>query len=192
MLASALALTVYNMNESNRAAFAADKALEQLHEIQAARINASQSVTDKNILSDDPAEEPEAATEMATVLIDGYEYIGTITFPSLEIDLPVIAEWDYTRMKSAPCRYSGSYLQNDLVICGHNYSSHFRHLENSQQNDEVLFTDVNGNTYRYLVTEIEVLAPTAIEQMTTGDWDLTVFTCNFSGRARVAVRCKAA
>jgi sortase A len=39
------------------------------------------------------------------------------------------------------------------------------------------------------VAEVEEVKPTDIEQMKEGDWDLTLFTCNKSGKMRVAVRC---
>ena len=37
--------------------------------------------------------------------------------------------------------------------------------------------------------ETEVLAPTDIEGMESGDWDLTMFTCTIGGKSRVTVRC---
>ena len=36
---------------------------------------------------------------------------------------------------------------------------------------------------------METLMPTAVEEMESGDWDLTLFTCTVGGRTRVAVRC---
>jgi len=36
----------------------------------------------------------------------------------------------------------------------------------------------------------EVLLPTAVEEMTAGEWDLTLFTCTLGGRSRVTVRCE--
>ena len=62
---------------------------------------------------------------MPTVLIDGYEYIGRITIPSISIDLPVLAEWDDNRLWINPCRYTGNYKTDDMVICAHNLDSHF-------------------------------------------------------------------
>ena len=40
-----------------------------------------------------------------------------------------------------------------------------------------------------LPVQVETLAPTAVDEMTGGDWDLTLFTCTYSGQARVTVRC---
>lgn len=37
---------------------------------------------------------------------------------------------------------------------------------------------------------MEQLERTAIEEMESGDWDLTLFTCTVDGAARVTVRCQ--
>ena len=36
---------------------------------------------------------------------------------------------------------------------------------------------------------VETLPETAVEEMRAGEWDLTLFTCTYDGRARVTVRC---
>ena len=54
---------------------------------------------------------------------------------------------------------------------------------------EILFTDVSGATTRYTVAELEILQPTAVEEMTSGDYDLTLFTCTYGGATRFTVRC---
>ena len=54
----------------------------------------------------------------------------------------------------------------------------------------MIFTDAAGNIFSYSVKETEVLAPTDIEGMVSGDWDLTMFTCTIGGKSRVTVRCE--
>ena len=39
---------------------------------------------------------------------------------------------------------------------------------------------------------MDTLAATAVEEMTDSGFDLTLFTCNYSGQARVTVRCNRA
>ncbi len=126
---------------------------------------------------------------MPTIEIDGWEYIGTLSLPRFGIELPVMNEWSYEGMRIAPGRYTGSVWNNDLVICGHNYERHFGNLRYLEEGDTVVFTDVADNVFNYTVHEAETLTPTAVEDMVTGDWDLTLFTCTIGGRARVAVRC---
>lgn len=55
--------------------------------------------------------------------------------------------------------------------------------------DAVRFTDGAGTTFSYVVSEIQQLPGTAIEEMAAGDWDLTLFTCTLGGQARLTLRC---
>ncbi len=136
------------------------------------------------------AVEPDIPTEMATINIDGWDYIGTLSIPRFGLELPIMSEWSYEGMAIAPGRYSGSVWTHDLVICGHNYTRHFEPLLNAEVGDTVIFTDVLDNVFNYEVSETEILQPTAIEDMIYGDdWDLTLFTCTFGGQTRMTVRC---
>ena len=69
--------------------------------------------------------EPDDSADMPTFTVDGYNYIGILEIPSLELTFSVMDGWDYTRLKISLCVYSGSYKTNDLVICAHNYARHF-------------------------------------------------------------------
>ncbi len=129
------------------------------------------------------------SADTESVEIDGYAYIGYITIPDLNLELPVMSDWDNTRMKLSPCRYAGTVKTDDLVIAGHNYTKHFGRLSKLSQGDKIYFTDMHGNRYCYAVQAIEALAPTAVKEMTSGEFALTLFTCNYSGQSRIAVRC---
>ncbi len=187
MIAAAVALNTYNMWDSTRAARSADAALDQIHQIQLQNRRSAQSQDHELDPLDSQSEL--LPTEMRVITVDGYRYIGTLTFPALEIELPVMDDWDEERMTIAPCRYSGSYLENNMVVCGHNYNTHFGQLQNLQPGDEVIFTDANADSYTYIVETTETLSPTAIDEMKHSDYDLTLFTCTYSNQARVAVRC---
>ena len=127
--------------------------------------------------------------DMPVVNVRGEDYIGVLSIPALGKVLPVCAEWDYDRLNSAPCRYSGTVYMSNMVICAHNYDSHFGDIKNLRYGDTVEFTDGDGNYFCYAVSEIETLRPADIERMTSGDWDLTLFTCTIGGQTRVTVRC---
>ena len=127
--------------------------------------------------------------EMPTVEVEGDEYIGTLYFPSLQIELPVMSSWSYPNLKKSPCLYSGSVYTGNAVIAAHNYASHFGRLTKLAPGDAVYFTDVDGNLFTYGVVLQEVLEPTAIEEMTAADYDLSLFTCTLGGQSRFTVRC---
>lgn len=125
-----------------------------------------------------------------TVTIDGYAYIGEVNIPSLDLSLPIMAQWSYEGMRIAPGRYAGSVLENDLIIAGHNYSSHFGPLKELKTGDAVQFTDVLGQVYDYTVCDTEIIDGHDAAAMLQGDWDMTLFTCTYGGASRVTIRCR--
>lgn len=125
---------------------------------------------------------------MRKVEVDGYSYIGYISIPSLDLKLPVMSDWDYNKMTISPCRYSGSVKSGDMVIAGHNYTGHFGSLYKMKIGDEAFFTDMDGVVTAYKAYEIETLSPENVEEMINGDFDLTLFTCTYSGQSRITVR----
>ena len=131
----------------------------------------------------------EEVKEMKTVNINGDDFIGTITIPSINLELPVMSEYSYSRLKKAPCRYYGNLFTNDLIICAHAYETFFANLIKLKQNDLIFFTDVDGNNYAYKVLEIEILKPTDVDKMVNNEFDLTLYTCTSDNMNRVTVRC---
>ncbi|MBQ1447879.1 MAG: sortase [Erysipelotrichaceae bacterium] len=135
---------------------------------------------------------------METVEVDGIKYIGLIEVPDLNISLPVIEYWSEDYLKIAPCRFSGSYYRDDLVLCAHSYVSHFRPLRNIPMGADVYFTTVTGEVYHYVVTYTETIYPNEKDKMIINDinddmindWDLTLFTCTADMQARHTVRCE--
>lgn len=132
-------------------------------------------------------EGPDAAQVKAAEL-DGAYYMGVLTIPALEKLLPVQSDWSMEQLRHTPCRYAGS-IEDGLVIAGHNYRKHFSGLSTLKQGDSIVFTDLEGNQIFYEVREIYTVAATDIEGMVESDYDLTLFTCNYGGKARVTVRC---
>lgn len=173
LILAALSLVIYNRCEENAADRAAEKVME--------------SLLDK-VGEDAHVSALPLPDELEAVNIDGYDYIGYIEIPSLELRLPVMADWSYPKLRIAPCRYYGS-LKSGMVIAAHNYEQHFGRIRHLQPGDTVYFVDMDGRAYAYETAEVEVLEPTAIEEMVSDGWDLTLFTCTYGGQSRVTVRC---
>ena len=128
------------------------------------------------------------------ISIDGNDYIGWISIPSISLELPVMAQWSEEGLKAAPGRYAGSPSEDNLVIAGHNYRRHFSPIKWLEPGTEVCFTDAEERVRYYEIEETEELLPDQVEAMITktekDTWDLTLFTCTTSGQARCAVRCR--
>ena len=175
LIAAALFLSVYNEWESHEARDSARQVIAQL---------CDELPTEAG----EPTTLPDVRREMPVKTINGRDYIGVLSIPSLELELPVISQWDYPALKVAPCRYSGSLYQDNLIICAHNYASHFGKLKELQPGDTVLFTDMDEHVVTFQVVERETLNPMDTEGMEAGDWDLTLFTCTIGGQTRVTIR----
>ena len=130
--------------------------------------------------------------EMATVKVDGYDCIGILSVPVLDLELPVLTDWSYAKLKKAPCHYYGTYYEKDFVIAAHNYKSHFGRLSELQAGDIVVFTDINNIEHYYEVVLLETLPKNATKEMITSGFDLSLYTCTLGGGSRITVRCNAA
>ena len=146
----------------------------------------------QSVESEEVIPEEVIVPEMKTIEIGGYGYIGILSIPSLGLELPVMTDWSYAKLKKAPCHYYGSCYESDFVIAAHNYKSHFGRLSKLQQGDPILFTDAVGQVHRYEVVLLETLPKTATLEMITSGFDLSLYTCTLGGASRVTVRCQAA
>ena len=162
--------------------------------VQQVRENTEESMTPADTMPELELYKPvdlltEEEKKMTEVTIDGVPYIGYLSIPKLELALPIISTWDYSLLNVAPCRYVGTVRGENLVLMAHNYASHFGKLSQLETGDTVTFTDVDGEISCYEVVGKDVLDPTAVEEMTAGVFDLTLFTCTYGGKYRVTVYC---
>jgi sortase A len=196
MVLSAVGLLVYNQWEAGQARKSTEEIMPQmLAEIEVRKqekenIQQTPSQELENIVQEYlPSLTPPPVEEMEEVVIEGNSYIGYLSIPVLELDLPVMGDWSYPKLKKAACRYTGTVTGDDLVIMAHNYEYHFGRLDELAQGDMVFFTDAEGSITLYEVITRDILNPTAIEEVTGGEFDLVLFTCTYGGQSRVTVYC---
>lgn len=192
-LAAALALVIYNLAGQRAAQSAVAETMQALTAAVAEQVSGTETPeTPADAQQETALEAFQELRTMPVVTVNGYDYIGYLSLPSLGLELPVMSEWSYARLKIAPCRYTGSVYSGDMVLAAHNFSSHFGRLSELSPGDAVIFTDAEGNVFAYEVADAEILPPTAVEEMTAGEWPLTLFTCTYGGRTRLTIRCAAA
>ena len=187
LLLAALGLSVYNRLDSRRAGRRAAEVMEQLEQLLPAPAAPVAGTPAGETLTPDYILDP--GRDMPEREIDGTAYAAVLEIPALALRLPVVSRWSNDALKNAPCRYSGSVYQNDLVIAGHNYSTQFGPLRTLSLGDRVYVTDMDGNRFSFQVAELHTLSPEQVEEMTDSEWDLTLFTCTPGGAARLAVCC---
>jgi len=186
MVCSAGVLFVYNEHQAQRAAQSAASILPMVQ----AEI-APEPVPEKLQQLLIPLEYLEPADlKMTEVVIDGNSYIGYLSIPALGMELPVLSDWSYELLEIAPCRYFGTLREENLVLMAHNYHKHFGEISAVSVGESLSFTDMDGIVTEYEIVARDVLLPEAVEEITAGDYDLTLFTCTYGGQSRVAVYCE--
>lgn len=183
LLIAALLLFLHNRNEDISAGLEAESQLVEIQSIIPRREEETRQTE-----PDETA--PTLSPEMPVIEIDGYGYVGYLSIPALELELPVMAEWDYERLRIAPCRQFGSSRTDDLVIAAHNYASHFGNLKKLEIGSAVNFTDMEGIENRYEVRSVETLQPTAVDTAQNSGYDLVLYTCTPGGASRVVAFCE--
>lgn len=197
LILSALLLFACNLRENIRAGQEAESLLTDVRAAIAAQ-TAPPTAAPTETTAPDPTEPPEEPTdptepppdpEMPTVYLGGYDYLGYLALPTLGLELPVMASWDYPRLRVSPCRQFGSTRTDDLVIAAHNYGTHFGRLKDLSPGDAVTFTDMEGVVNAYQVESVQTLSPDDVDAVQNSGYPLVLYTCTPGGQTRVTVFC---
>lgn len=205
LILSALLLFGYNRYEEDSAGQEAELLLENMQNVIAGRkaedsfsaqggITHGGDIREKEGTSngtekENTYEDAAQSEELPVVNMNGYDYIGYLSIPSLNLDLPVMSDWDYKRLKKAPCRQCGSTRTDNLVIAAHNYKTHFGSLSKLEVGAEISFTDMDGTENDYVLERLESMMPDAVDAVVDSDYDLVLYTCTPGGKSRVVAFC---
>lgn len=184
LLASSVALEAQNISTDRKGRESAEQIVREFKEI--VMENSDEDLFPS--VSNDPDENDSGGF----VIVNDERYCGIISIPAIEIELPVSYGYSYEQMSESLCRYCGSIEGRNMIICGHNYKSFLQNLDKVNEGDSVIFTDYRGISYEYAVSEIQLIGGYERRKLIEGgsDWDLSVFTCNYSGYYRYVLRCK--
>lgn len=190
LVLGALGLFFWNTQEEQEAElFSAEMVSVLQQEVRHIQETITESVQ-PDILDNTPVELLTAKDLIMTEkVIKGHAYIGYISIPELELELPVMSEWNNQKLQISPCRYAGTLRGRDLVIMAHSYASHFGYLSSLSEGAQVKFTDMDGNVWNYEIAVIDILGAYDVEEMVAGEYDMTLFTCTKDRQHRVTVRC---
>jgi len=178
-LVGAVALAGFNIYDNNRALKVSSELLSKL-EIKEYKLLENEKPD--YVLNPD--------MKLPEKTVDGHSCVGYLEIPAFELKLVILSNLTYPNLRVAPCLYHGTPYKDNFVIAAHNYNSHFGRLKNLETGERIIFTDVDGNVFKYEVISRETLMPESIEQMKYSEYDLTLFTCTIGGATRVTIRCK--
>lgn len=184
LLAASVGLLSFNRREADRAEAASMELLPAVSDAIAAQMAQKTETTLQLPIFAEPTD-----PKMKEVEVDGYLCVGYVSIPRLELNLPVQASCTDENLKVSPCLYSGTTMEDDLVLAGHNYRRHFGPIRRLKSGDDVVFVDMEGNVIHYQVTAVDAVPPTAVEEVTSGQFDLALVTCTYGGETRLVVYC---
>ena len=123
----------------------------------------------------------------------GYQTIGKIKIPKLEIEKYILAETTEESLKAAVTKTCGPKANKigNLCISGHNYVQTFGRLKELEIGDKILITDTYNREITYQVYKVYKVDPTdtsCLSQETNGEREITLITCTLGAIKRNIVK----
>jgi len=127
--------------------------------------------------------------------IDGYEVIGKLEIPKIELDTYILSETNNNTLNKSVTKLCGPKVNGvgNLCITGHNYINDkmFSKLKKLENNDKILVTDIYDNKVEYVVYDTYKVKPDEVEclsQETKGEREVTLITCTTGALKRLIVK----
>lgn len=127
-----------------------------------------------------------------------YDVIANLNIPSLGIKYPVLSSTSTALLKISLNKYWGANPNEvgNMCIVGHNYedSRFFGKLNKIKKGAIVKITDLTGKTLDYEVYDTYTVGPydtDCTSQLTKGNTEVTLITCNKDGSKRFVVKARA-
>lgn len=122
--------------------------------------------------------------EAANVQYNGYDVVGIIEIPSINIKYPIINKTNDTTMKYSITKFSGGDINSigNFTVAGHNNlnGTMFGKVKRLQIGDEIKMTDLYNNTVTYQIFDIYSVEPndvSCLESVDENTREITLITC---------------
>ena len=142
-------------------------------------------------------------TEKTKIQMDGYDVIGTVKIPKINIEYPIVSietsnpEETKKPMKFAIVRYWGGNVNDfgNLSIAGHNNydGTMFGKTKKLEIGDAVELTDLIKQTIRYQIYQKFTTNPNDVSVLQTEDKsvrEVTLITCTNGNKERLILKAK--
>ncbi len=114
---------------------------------------------------------------MATLPVNGENFVGLLEVASYNVKLPVFAVWSQSTAKR-PAVYMGNPYDGSLII-GVDLRTQFHFADTVETGTELCFTDLYGQVFTYRLDSVKHADST--QSLASEADDLTVFTKTDSG-----------
>ena len=124
---------------------------------------------------------------MPALSLDGRDFVGILEMPRFDSSLPVGADRGNTFRY--PCRFSGSVYDGSLRISATSPPGQYDFVREISVGDSLYFTDMTGNRYGYVVTDIRYTTHAHMEAVDSRDADLLLVIQNVYAFEHIRIYC---
>ena len=135
--------------------------------------------------------------ETRYIQYEGYQVIGTIQIPKLNIEYPILVESTKESLEKSISRVGDGKVNEigNLTLAGHNYidGTMFGRIDQLEDEDEIYILDLYGNTVKYRVFNKYVTNPDDVSVLNTteeGIREVTLITCTNGNSSRLIIKAK--
>ena len=157
--------------------------------------NAEKEEMSKENSEQKSAETIETENEEVISEYKGYPVIAKLEIPKIELETYVISEYSEKALGVSVTKFYGGNPNEvgNFCIAGHNYitKNMFHDIKKLSNKDEIILTDLKGNSIEYEVYLIETVEPSetkCLSQKTNGRVELTLITCTTDSSKRIIVK----
>lgn len=138
-----------------------------------------------------------SSEETRYIQYEGYQVIGTIQIPKLNIEYPILVESTKESLEKSISRVGDGKVNEigNLTLAGHNYidGTMFGRIDELEDGDEINILDLNGNMVKYSVFKEYVTNPddvSVLDVTQEGIREVTLITCTNGNSSRLIIKAK--
>lgn len=125
--------------------------------------------------------------------LKNFEIIGKIEIPKLKLEKYILSESSTKSLKVSVAKLCGPQINKigNFCIAGHNYNKVFGKIKYLEKNDQIILTDVYGDSIVYQVYDNYKTSPkdvSCLNQNTQSERELTLITCTMGATKRVIIK----
>lgn len=125
--------------------------------------------------------------------LNGFEIVGKIEIPKLKVEKYILNKTTKKSLKASVTKVCGPEINTigNFCIAGHNYNKVFAQIKTLEKNDQIILTDVYGDSTIYAVYDIYKTSPkdiSCLSQETNNEKEVTLITCTTGATKRIIVK----
>ena len=124
---------------------------------------------------------------MPVLSVEETDFVGILEMPRYGSTLPVGAQWG--EVAQYPCRLAGSIYDRTLQIGGTTQAGQYDFYREISVGDAVYFTDMEGNRFSFVVTDIRYTQHADQAALQRTDAALTLFIQNIYALEYIILSC---